>query len=193
MIKRTFECLVAILIACLSVMAQQNSTISNEKRVSLSEPAIALDATDAPALEATLSTRALNGASDAPVTNIRIVVRNVSQVSFAFVSGLVTFYDAAGVRCGEGIFKADALAVNESFETDTPGIRIRCNPVSWRIVATNLLPRVVPSTVPIPPLLRTPSRLMISIDGEVHPIQLDKPITLTLGDKSRTIVLRESP
>lgn len=191
--KMFFACLVAILIGCLSVMGQQNSTISNEKRVSLNEAAIALDASDAPALEATLTTKTLNGAPDAPVTNIRMVVRNASQVSFAFVSGLVTFYDAAGVRCGEGIFKADALAVSESFETDTPGIRIRCNPVSWRIVATNLLPRVVPSSAPTLPTPRTPARLVISIDGEVHPIQLDKPMTLTLGDKSRTIILRESP
>jgi hypothetical protein len=174
-------------------MGQQNPSVSNEKRVPLSEAAVALDANDAAALEATLTTRTLNGASDTPVTNIRMVVRNASQVSFAFVSGIVTFYDGAGVRCGEGVFKADALAVNESFETDTPGIRIRCNPVSWRIVATNLLPRVVPSTQPTPPVLRTTSRLVISIDGEVHPIQLDKPMTLTLGEKQRTIIVREAP
>jgi len=191
--KTFFACFVAILVGCLSVAAQQNSSISNEKRVPLSEAAMALDANDAPALEGTLTTRTLNGAPDTPVTNIRMVVRNASQVSFAFVSGLVTFYDGAGVRCGEGIFKADALATNESFETDTPGIRIRCNPVSWRIVATNLLPRVVPTAAPVPSATRTPARLMISIDGETHPIQLDKPMTLTLGDKSRTIVIREAP
>jgi hypothetical protein len=190
--KMIFACLVATLVGCLSVMAQTTSN-SNEKRVPLTEAAVALDANNAPALEGTLTTRTLNGAPDTPVTSIRLVVRNASQVAFAFVSGLVTFYDAAGVRCGEGIFKADALAVNESFETDTPGIRIRCNPVSWRIVATNLLPRVVPSTAPAPSISRTPSRLMISIDGEEHPIQLDKPMTLTLGDKSRTIVVREAP
>lgn len=174
-------------------MAQQNTSVSNEKRVPLSEAAVALDAGEAAALEATLSTRTLNGAPDTPVTNIRMVVRNASQLSFAFISGIVTFYDGAGVRCGEGIFKADALAVNESFETDTPGIRIRCNPVSWRVVATNLLPRVVPSTLPPPQVLRPTSRLTISIDGELHPIQLDRPITLTLGDRQRTIIVRETP
>jgi hypothetical protein len=174
-------------------MAQQNTSVSNEKRVPLSEAAVALDASETAALEATLSTRTLNGAPDTPVTNIRMVVRNASQLSFAFVSGIVTFYDGAGVRCGEGIFKADALAVNESFETDTPGIRIRCNPVSWRVVATNLLPRVVPSTLPPPQVLRPTSRLTISIDGELHPIQLDRPITLTLGDRQRTIIVRETP
>src|SRR5687768_17850138 len=30
---------------------------------------------------------------------------------------------------------------DESFETDTPGLRIRCEAVTWRIVATHLLPR----------------------------------------------------
>jgi hypothetical protein len=191
--KKTFAIIVVILGGCLSIMGQQNPSASNEKRVPLSETAVALDATDAVVLEATLTTRTLNGAQDTPVSNIRMVVRNTTQVSFAFVSGIVTFYDGAGVRCGEGIFKADALAVNESFETDTPGIRIRCTPASWRIVATNLLPRVVPLVTPILLGPRTPSRLMISIDGEVHPIQLDKPMTLTLGDKQRTIILRETP
>lgn len=191
--KKTFACLMAILVGYLSVVAQQNTNVSNEKRVPLSEAAVALDANGVAVLEATLSTRSLNGAPDTPVTNIRMVVRNASQVSLAFVSGLVTFYDAAGVRCGEGVFKSDALAVNESFETDAPGIRIRCSPASWRIVATNLLPRVVPSTTPIPSVPRTSSRLMISIDGEAHPIQLDRPLTLTLGERQRTIVLREAP
>jgi hypothetical protein len=107
------------------------------------------------------------------------------------VSGIVTFYDAAGMRCGEGIFKADAVAVNESFETDTPGIRIRCSASSWRVVATNLLPRVVPLAT-LPTSSAIPARLLISIDGETHPIQIDRPMTLTLGDKQRTIVIRPS-
>jgi len=93
------------------------------------------------------------------------------------------------VRCGEGIFKADALAVNESFETDTPGIRIRCSATSWRIVATNLLPRMVPVATP-PVVSAIPARLLISVDGETHPIQLDRPMTLTVGDKQRTIIIR---
>jgi hypothetical protein len=191
--KKTIASSLAILALSLSAVAQQTSSVSNEKRVPLSEAAVALDANDAAALEATLATRTLNGAPDTPVTNIRMVVRNASQTSFAFVSGIVTFYDGAGVRCGEGIFKADALAVNESFETDTPGIRIRCNPATWRIVATDLLPRVVPGATPVPSLPRATSRLVISIDGEVHPIQLDKPMTLTLGERSRTIIVREAP
>jgi hypothetical protein len=150
---------------------------------------VAFDGNGTPALEATLRTTALTGAPEAPVTNIRMIVRNRSAISYAFVSGSVTFYDAAGVRCGEGLFKADALAVDESFETDTPGLRIRCEVTSWRIVATHLLPRMPPNQ-PLTTLMRAPTNFVISIDGEVHPIQLDKPMTLTLGEKKRTIVVR---
>jgi hypothetical protein len=187
-----------VLVGCLCVAAQEPAG-AGEKRVPLAEPAVALDGSGAPALEATLKTTALNGAPDTPVTNIRIVVKNSGTVSYAFVSGLVTFYDGASVRCGEGLFKADALAVNEASETDTPGIRIRCSPATWRIVATNLLPRVAPNvTAPIGVTSGTPAsrgslNLVISIDGEEHPIQLDKPMVLTLGDAQRTIMLRQAP
>jgi hypothetical protein len=184
--------LVLVLSIAPAVVAQQNTT-STERPVSLNEKAIAQDATGATALEATLSTTALSGAPDTPVTNIRMVVRNASSISYAFVSGVVTFYDAPGVRCGEGVFKADVLAPNESFETDTPGIRIRCTPISWRIVATNLVPRLVPNpTLPMA-VARPTSRLVISVDGEQHPIQLDKPLRLNVGEKQRTIIVREAP
>ena len=183
---------VCLVLVCsvLCVSAQETPVVGslNEKRVALTEPAVALDASGAPALEATLRTTALNGAEDTPVTNIRMVVRNRSALPYAFVSGAVTFYDAAGVRCGEGVFKADALAVDESFETDTPGVRIRCQVATWRLVASNLVPRTPPNT-PVG-ALRTPSNFVISIDGETHPIQLDRPLTLTLGEKRRTIIVR---
>ena len=182
-----------ILMLCgvLCASAQETAPVDtlNEKRVALTEAAVALDASGAPALEATLRTTALNGAPDTPVSNIRMVVKNRSTLSYAFVSGSVTFYDAAGIRCGEGVFKADVLAVDESFETDSPGVRIRCEAATWRIVATNLLPRLPPNA-PIIGLTRVPSNLIISIDGETHPIQLDRPLTLTLGERRRTIVVR---
>lgn len=176
-------------ISCLSGMAQQPAA---ERRVPLSETAVALDAAGASALDATLRTTALNGAADSPVTNIRMVVRNSGAVPYAFVSGLVTFYDASGVRCGEGLFKADALAVGEAFETDTPGIRIRCAPATWRIVATNLLPRVAPAVSVAAPTSRA-TNLIITIDGEEHPLQIDRPLVLTLGNSQRTILIREAP
>ena len=178
-----------LLVGALCVSAQETTGALNEKRVPLSEAAVAFDANGAPALEATLRTTALNGAPETPVTNIRMVVKNRSTDAYAFVSGSVTFYDAAGVRCGEGMFKAGALAVDESFETDAPGVRIRCEATSWRMVATNLLLRLPPNA-PIGALTRAPANLVISIDGEEHPIQLDKPLTLTLGERRRTIIVR---
>ena len=180
-----------VLCSVLCVVAQETALDNtlNEKRVPLAEAAVALDASGAPALEGSLRTTALNGSPDTPVTNIRMVVRNRSTLAYAFVSGSVTFYDAAGVRCGEGVFKADALAVDESFETDSPGVRIRCEVSTWRIVATNLLPRLPPNA-PIITMTRAPQNLIISIDGETHPIQLDRPLTLTLGERRRTIVVR---
>jgi hypothetical protein len=184
-----------LLISCFCVAAQEPSAASAEKRVPLNETAVALDGSGAPALEATLKTTTLNGAEDSPVTNIRMVVKNSSSVSYAIVSGLVTFYDGSGVRCGEGLFKADALSVGEAFETDAPGIRIRCAPATWRIVANNLLPKASPSA-PVSAAAtasRSSLNLVISVDGEEHPIQLDKPMVLTLGDRQRTIVLREAP
>lgn len=160
-----------------------------ERRAPLAEAAVAFDASGVPALEATLRTTALHGAPETPVRNVRMIVRNRSTIPYAFVSGSVTFYDAAGIRCGEGVFKADVLAVDESFETDTPGLRIRCEAASWRIVATHLLPRLAPNQ----PLTRMPSNLVISIDGHVHPIQLDRPMTITLGETRRTIIVRRAP
>jgi hypothetical protein len=150
-----------------------------------------LDATGQRAIEGTLRTTSLHGAPDTPVTNTTIVLRNVSQELYEFVSGHVSFYDSSGVRCGEGLFKASALAPNETAETDTPGIRITCNPSTWRITASNLVPRNpqaiggTSSTVPL--------NLVISVDGEEHPIQLGKPFVVTLGDRKRTIVVRTAP
>ena len=187
MIAASIIMLCSVLCAAAQEIAPDNTL--NEKRVPLAEAAVALDASGAPALEASLRTTALNGSPDTPVTNIRMIVKNRSTLAYAFVSGSVTFYDAAGVRCGEGVFKADALAVDESFETDSPGVRIRCEVTTWRIVATNLLPRLPPNA-PIITLTRAPQNLIISIDGETHPIQLDRPLTLTLGERRRTIIIR---
>ena len=177
-----------ILLVVSVVSAQQQATAPNEKRVSLNEAAVAMDATGGSALEATLTLPAGNGTVDNPITNIRLVIRNSSMTPYLFVSGVVTFYDASSVRCGESVFKAEVVAPNESFETDTPGIRIRCTPTTWRIVATSLVPRVVTNPTPV-----AASKLSISVDGESHPLQLEKPLTLTVGDKKRVIVVREIP
>ena len=171
--------------------AQQQSSTA-EQRAPLTQTAIALDAKGTPALEASLRTTALNGAPEAPVTNIRIVVKNGSSGFYTYVSGLATFYDGGGVRCGEGVFKVDALAQNESAETDAPGLRITCAPATWRIVATNLLTRTAEEASAASPSASA-ANLVISIDGEEHPIQLGKPMVVTLGERQRTITVRATP
>jgi len=191
-IRTTMICGAILSLNVICVFAQQPAQSMVEQRVPLTETAVALDAKGAAALEGTLRTTALNGAPDTPITNIRLVIKNASSLFFGYVSGLVTLYDGAGVRCGEGIFKADALSVNESVETDTPGIRIRCAPTTWRIVATNLVLRSSLEALAPETAVRS-AKLIISVDGEDHPIQLDKPMILNLGDKKRTIVVRETP
>ena len=182
------------LMSCIGIAAQEPTAGSSERRVALSERAVALTQV-AFVLEAALKTTALNGSEDSPVTNISLVVRNSSSVPYVFISGLATFYDGSGVRCGEGVFKAEALSVDEAFETDTPGIRIRCAPSTWRIVANNLIPRVasIGPGSPSASMSRTGLNLVISVDGEEHPIQLQKPMVVKLGDTQRTILLREAP
>lgn len=142
---------VVIFLTCVSISAQETTNDGNEKRVSLNEAAVAHDNYGVAALQGTLRTTSLTGSPESPVTNVRLIVKNTSGTSYAFVSGVVTFYDSAGIRCGEGIFKADAVAVDESFETDSPGVRIRCEATTWRIVATHLLPRTPPTPPPTTP------------------------------------------
>jgi hypothetical protein len=189
---KRFAAFFVVLLSAWIANAQEPAPQPAEKRVPLTEAAVAFDGTGAGALEATLRTTSLFGAPDAPVTNVRLIVKNTSSIPYAFVAGVVTFYDAAGIRCGEGIFKADAIAANESFETDTPGLRIRCEATSWRIVATHLLPRMPPDTL-IAPLTRPSPNLVVVINGESHPIQLDKPLVVTLGERRNTIIVRAAP
>src|SRR5712692_11393203 len=167
-------------LSAIAVAAQQP-----EQRASLNDAAIAFDAKGAPGIEARLLTTVLNGSPDSPVTNVRLVIKNPTANSYTYVTGFVTFYDSAAVRCGEGLFKLDALAPNESAEVDTPGLRLHCSPASWRIVATNLLSRTAEGTKPIetaPPPSEgvteksAPINFVISIDGEEHPIQVNNPI-----------------
>jgi len=186
--------LIVFLFVVIPAAAQQS-----ESRVALNQPATAADTRGNPAIEATLLTQVLNGADDSPVTNIKLVVKNVGGVFYTYVTGWATFYDSAGVRCGEGLFKADALAVSESAGTDAPGLRLRCSPSTWRIVATNLLTRAGDNAKPGESAPASegerpaPTNFVISIDGEEHPIQLNNPIVLQMGNRERRIVLRSAP
>ena len=58
-------------------------------------------------------TTQLAGTQDAPVRNVLVVIENRSGFFYNYVSGYVTFYGSDGVRCGEGLWKADALAPGE--------------------------------------------------------------------------------
>lgn len=187
--------LILSLLCPVVIVAQQPA----EQRATLSDAAVALDARGSVAIEAILLTRVLNGSVDSPVTNVRLVLKNVSPNFYTYVTGWATFYDSNAVRCGEGLFKLDALAPNEAAETDTPGLRLRCSPATWRIVANNLLTRSVDIAKPVeaasaaePAVVEkaAPVNFVISIDGEAHPIQVNNPIVLRLGNRQRTIILR---
>ena len=184
-------------VCCLFAIASAQPT---EPRVALDQPALAADSHGAQAIEARLLTQVVNGSDDSPVMNVKLSVKNISGMFYTYVSGWATFYDSAGVRCGEGLFKLDALAVDETAATDTPGLRLRCSPATWRIVATNLLTRTADVAKPgesAPPseVERTtpPTNFVISIDGEEHPIQLNRPVVLQMGNRERRIILRSAP
>lgn len=195
---------IAIAIAIIGMLActafAQQST---EQRAALTDAATGLDAKGAPAIEARLLTQTLSGTDESPVTNVKLAVKNVTPIFYTYVSGWATFYDANATRCGEGIFKLDALAPQESAEVDTPGLRLRCSPSTWRVVATNLVTRTVdiakPVETQVPPAEPTPAEplvpknFVISVDGEEHPIQVNNPIVLKLGNRNRTIVLKSAP
>ncbi|MBV9958669.1 MAG: hypothetical protein JO360_09615 [Acidobacteria bacterium] len=192
-----------ILLACAHVRAQQNA----EQRVPLAEQAAASDADGRTALAARLRTTDLRGALDSPVTNVRLVIENRSQFFYNYVSGWATFYDAEGVRCGEGLFKLDALATGEAAETDTPGLRLTCAPATWRIVATNLLTRSTDVAKPNEPepapdstgaetsVMAAPlPDLEINVDGRTLPLQLGNPIEINTRRKSKVrIVVNTRP
>ena len=185
--------------ACAIAVAAQQSA---EQRAALSDAAAGFDSKGAPAIEGKLLTTVLNGSDDSPVTNVRVLVKNTSSNFYTYVTGWATFYDSGAVRCGEGLFKVDALAPGESSETDTPGLRLKCAPTSWRIVATNLITRTAdkaqetvaapPSPEPVPER-PAPVNFIISIDGAQYPIQVGNPIVLKLGNRNRKIVLQQAP
>ena len=113
----------------------------SEPRVPLAHSAVAYDVEGHEALGGRLRTQSRTGTPDAPVRDTRVVVENRSPIFYNYVSGWATFYGADGVRCGEGLWKLEALAPSEQVEVDTPGLRLTCTPSTWRIVATTLLTR----------------------------------------------------
>lgn len=227
-IKFIASCLALLACCSLSALAQQPAGTTNqaqsapaEQRVPLAEQAIAFDALGRGALAGRLLTTALNGGNDTPVRNVRLVIENRSADFFTYISGWATFYDAAGVRCGEGMFKLDALAVQESAETDTPGLRLTCAPSSWRIVALNLLTRAGDTARPIlpaqdqsnssnaaqtPPGSAQPGAtaqpeatsalplfVNISVDGRAYRVPLGSTLEIPVNKKRTKITVSASP
>jgi hypothetical protein len=189
-----------IFMACCASAAVAQQPV--EERASLTAAATAPDARGGPAIEARLLSTMLNGSDDSPVNNVRLVVKNTSPDFYTYVTGWATFYDSNAVRCGEGLFKVDALASGESSETDTPGLRLKCTPASWRIVATNLLTRradtaqevvAPPPPAPAPPPVerRPVGNYVLNISGANYPIQVDNPLVVKMGGKKVKIVLRD--
>ena len=209
MIKNLVISLFGVLIGCsMSVAQTPTNTARNEAIVALSSQAIVHDAAGRPALSGRLRTTELHGTPDSPITNIRLVVSNTSPFLYTYVTGWATFYDTEGVRCGSGLFKVNSLEPGESAEVDTPGLRIVCSPSTWRIQATSLViaakdatasaapdpnasttvvtpPSGAQSQSPLPPLV-------LSIDGEDHPIQIGNPITINPQNKAIILILKRA-
>ncbi|MDQ5838756.1 MAG: hypothetical protein M3379_18420 [Acidobacteriota bacterium] len=212
--------------AQVSAQTQQTAATTNgevrpgEPRVPLAQPAVAYDVAGHEALGGRLRTQTLAGTPDAPVRNVRIVVESRSQVFYNYVSGWATFYGEDGVRCGEGLWKTEALAPGEQAEVDTPGLRLTCTPTTWRLVATSLLTRAgdtakpgqstpaqpdasVPgadatntttSTSATPASARaTVPPLEINVNGRTLPLQLGNPLELTVGKERVRIVVQPAP
>lgn len=196
-----------------------NQQRQSETRVPLAETAIAFDAAGREALAGRLRTTQLAGTPEAPERNSRLVVENRSAIFYTYVTGWTTFYDATGVRCGEGLWKLEALAPNESAEVDTPGLRLTCTPASWRIVAANLITRTTldaakpanmqpqpPSpetampqntttttTAPIASPATVLPPLEININGKTLPIQPGNPLEITVGKERVRITVNVAP
>lgn len=187
-----------------------------EARVALAEAATAFDAQGRVALGGRLRTTTLAGTQDAPARNVLIVIENRSGFFYNYVSGSATFYDANGVRCGEGLWKVGTLAVGEAAEVDTPGLRLTCTPTTWRIIAINLLTRSTDVAKPdqpapattdsattmtptanamtvTPTTTATMPRLEININGKTLPLQLGNPLEIVVGNERVNIIVNPVP
>ena len=209
MIKNLVISLFGVLIGCsMSVAQTPTNTARNEAIVALSSQAIVHDAAGRPALSGRLRTTELHGTPDSPITNIRLVVSNTAPFLYTYFTGWATFYDTEGIRCGAGLFKVNALEPGESAEVDTPGLRLVCSPSTWRIQAISLVTAAKDATAsaapePITDATVVPSRsgaqsqspippLVLSIDGEDHPIQIGNPITIKPQNKPITLILKRA-
>jgi len=175
--------------------------------VPLTEQAVALDAAGGAVLAATLRSAAIEGPPEALTKNARLILENTSQVSYSYASGYATFYDAGGVRCGEGLWTLSAFEPGERAEVDTPGLRLTAKPVAWRITALTLLTRGgdaarTPQTIAASQTTgasasrnatTTLPPLVIDINGTTLPVQPNNPVEIEVGAERVRIVLRIAP
>ncbi|HEV3470725.1 MAG TPA: hypothetical protein VG148_15480 [Pyrinomonadaceae bacterium] len=187
----------------------------SEARVPMAQTAVALDVAGREALGGRLRSPQLSGTPDAPARNTRIVVENRTPLFYTYASGWATFYGEDGVRCGEGLWKLEALAPQEQVEVDTPGLRLTCQPATWRLVATTLLTRTgdvakPPEGAPAPaetaaedqagetqapaagPTAALPP-LEINVNGKTIPIQPGNPLEIVVGKERVRIVVQPAP
>ncbi len=221
-VKAAFNlfCLALVFLAWGSAASAQQPAesmerpVGGEPRVALTEATAAFDAGGRVALSGRLRTTALAGTPDAPARNVLLAIENRSEFFYNYVSGSATFYDASGVRCGEGLWKVGTLAVSEVAEVDTPNLRLTCTPTTWRIVALNLLTRSTDVAKPDQPALTatgsattaTPGapamtaspasimpRLEININGKTLPLQIGNPLEIIVGKERVRIVVKPVP
>jgi hypothetical protein len=219
---KVFRLALVLFVCAVGARAQAEpaGAAGGEARVPLTEAATAFDAAGRVALGGRLRTTALAGTQDAPARNVLLVVENRSAFFYNYVSGSATFYGADGVRCGEGLWKVGTLAVGESAEVDTPGLRLTCTPATWRLIAINLLTRstdvakpdqpapaatdsATPTTQSTPPARmdsiattypsNTVPRLEININGKTLPLQLGNPLEIVVGNERVNIVVKPAP
>jgi hypothetical protein len=211
----------AVGVSAQEVAPAEPRAAGTDIRVALTEAATAFDAAGRVALGGRLRTTSLAGTQDAPARNVLIAIENRSQYFYNYVSGSATFYDAGGVRCGEGMWKVGTLAVGEVAEVDTPGLRLTCTPTTWRIIAINLLTRSSDTAKPesgtpaadataaasapaAASMSRTdaaattfPSpampRLEININGRTLPLQIGNPLEIIVGNERVNIVVNPAP
>jgi hypothetical protein len=213
-------CVMFVVCCCGAGLASAQATGGaevrpGEVRVALDAEAVALDSEGRAALAGRLRTMQLTGTPEAPGRNSRFVLENRSAFFYSYAAGWATFYDGTGVRCGEGLWKVEALAPAELAEVDTPGLRLTCTPTTWRVSATNLVTRTSdiakpseqratpptdsPSTTMTTTTSATPPQatmlppLEININGKTLPIQPGNPLEITVGRERVRIILNPAP
>ncbi len=100
----------------------------------------------------------------------------------------MTFYDAAGVRCGEAYSRRKRWRWTNHLR---PTLRAFAFAVRRDVAHRSDEPRAASLAKPAHHRANQSAvELVISIDGEAHPIQLDRPLTITLGERRGTIIVR---